>query len=343
MKTILAFLAVACQATFALAQDDKTPYMTKSLANDAINSVYVSTSAGGIKVSGTSGEAPRVEVYIRGNNNHDLSKEEIEKKLKEDYEMTIDVSNHELKAVVKTRHEFHDWNHGMSISFKIYVPQNVSTELTTSGGGIQLDHLHGKENFRTSGGGLDVADLTGEIHGTTSGGGIRVSDSGDQIDLTTSGGGIEAKECHGDIRLKTSGGGIVLRNLKGNIYAHTSGGGVDADNIEGELNTGSSGGGLRLHDMSCSLDATTSAGSVDADIKQVGKYVRLSTSAGNINLTLPAKQGLDLDLSGERVEQTEFHDFHGQFDKDHVKGSINGGGVSVDAHASSGHISVRFN
>jgi len=343
MKTILAFLAVACQATFALAQDDRTPYMTKSLANDAISSVYVSTSAGGIKVSGESGQAPRIEVYIQGNNNRDLSKAEIEKRLNEDYELNIDVKDHELRATVKTRHEFRNWNNGMSISFKIYVPSQVSTELTTSGGGIDLDHLKGKENFRTSGGGLNIASVSGEVNGTTSGGGINVSDSDDRIDLTTSGGGINAKDCHGDIRLKTSGGGIVLHNLKGTIYAHTSGGGVEAEHIEGELNTGSSGGGLRLYDMNCSLDATTSAGSVEADIRQVGKYVRLSTSAGNINLTLPAKQGLDLDLSAERVEQTEFHDFHGQFDKDRVKGSINGGGVSVDAHANSGHISVRFN
>lgn len=342
MKTFLAFLIVACQATFALAQDDKTPYMTKSLANNAINSVYVSTSAGGIKVSGGSGEAPRIEVYIRGNNNRELSKEEIERRLKEDYDMTIDVKDHELRAIVKNRHEFRNWNNNMSISFKIYVPHDVSTELSTSGGGIDLDHLKGKENFRTSGGGLNVADVSGEIHGTTSGGGINVSNSGDQIDLTTSGGGITAKECHGDIRLKTSGGGLILRNLKGTIYAHTSGGGVQADHIEGELQTGSSGGGIQLTDISASVEANTSAGSVQAEIKQVDKYLRLSTSAGNIDLRLPAKQGLDLDLKGESVQQTHFEGFHGEFDNSHVHGTINGGGATVDAHASSGHVSVQF-
>lgn len=343
MKTYLAFLIVACQATFALAQDDRAPYMTRSLANDAINSVYVSTSAGGIKVSGESGQAPRIEVYIRGNNNRELSKEEIEKRLSEDYEMTIDVKDHELKAEVKNRHEFRNWNKGMSISFKIYVPQGVSTQLTTSGGGIDLDHLKGKENFRTSGGGLNIRYVNGDIEGSTSGGGIDVDNSGDHIDLKTSGGGITAKNCNGDIRLVTSGGGLELDDLKGNIYAHTSGGGVRANHIEGELQTGSSGGGLDLMDMNCSLDASTSAGSVHAEIKQVGKYVRLNTSAGNIDLRLPAKQGLDLDLRGESVEQTRFEGFHGEFDNDHVHGTVNGGGASVDAHASSGHVSVQFN
>src|ERR1700761_8561434 len=107
MKTYLTLFIVACQSVVALAQDNenKTPYLTKSLSGDAINSVVVSTSAGGIMVSGKSGEAPRVEVYIRGNNNHELTKEEIEKRLAEDYDMDIKVSGHEVNASVRTRHQ----------------------------------------------------------------------------------------------------------------------------------------------------------------------------------------------------------------------------------------------
>jgi hypothetical protein len=343
MKTYLTLLIVACQAMFALAQDDKTPYMTKSLANDAINSVYVSTSAGGIKVSGESGQSPRIEVYIRGNNNHELSKEEIEKRLKDDYEMTIDVSNHELKAIVKNRHDFRNWNNGMSISFKVYVPHDVSTDLNTSGGGIELDHLKGKENFRTSGGGLEINTVTGNIHGNTSGGGIEVRDSGDDIDLSTSGGGITAENCNGNINLRTSGGGLVLNDLKGTIHATTSGGGIRGKNVDGELVTSTSGGGIDLRNMNCGLDAHSSAGSVNVQMKQVGKYLRLGTSAGNIELELPAKQGLDLNLNAERVDQHEFNGFKGTFDERHVHGTVNGGGASVDANANSGYIDVKFN
>ena len=85
MKRILPFLIVACQSMAVLAQDDynKTPYLSKSLAQDAINSVVVSTSAGGIDVSGKSGEAARIEVYIKGNNGKELSKEEIQKRFNE--------------------------------------------------------------------------------------------------------------------------------------------------------------------------------------------------------------------------------------------------------------------
>jgi DUF4097 and DUF4098 domain-containing protein YvlB len=343
MKTFLAFLIVAFQSAAALAQDEHTPFLTKSLANDAISNVVVSTSAGGIFVTGRSGEAPRIEVYIRGNNDKELSKEEIQKRLDEDYDMTITVNSHELSAIVKHKHEMDNWDgrHGLNISFKIFVPEAVSTDLHTSGGGIELNNLKGDEKFTTSGGGLELDHLTGTVHGKTSGGGIEVFNCGDDIDLHTSGGGIEAKNCTGTIKLNTSGGGIELDGLKGTITAHTSGGSVAGSHIEGELVTSTSGGGIDLHDMNCSLDATTSAGDLDAQMTGVGKYLKLHTSAGSIDLQLPAKQGVDLDLSAERISDNITSGFTGSWDKRKVNGSINGGGVPVEAHAN-GSIDISF-
>ena len=345
MKTYLTLFIVACQSVVALAQDNdgKAPYLTKSLANDAINSVLVSTSAGGISVSGQSGQSPRVEVYIRGNNGRELSKEEIQKRLAEDYDMNISVTGHELSAIVKNKHNFSNWRRSMSISFKIYVPQQVATDLKTSGGGIQLDNLKGNETFSTSGGGLRIDRLSGVIHGRTSGGGIDVSNSNEDIDLSTSGGGIIAKNCTGKIKLITSGGGIELANLKGNILAHTSGGGVDGNNIEGELSTVTSGGGIDLKGMSCSLEASTSAGNLVAQMNKVGKYLRLTASSGNIEIELPQKQGYDLDVRGESVNPSKISGFSGEWNKNHINGSVNGGGIPVTAHASGGDVNVRFN
>lgn len=347
MKPYFLLFVLACKAITATAQDsdNRTPYLTKSLASDAINSVVVNTSAGGISVSGRSGEAPRVEVYIRGNNNRELSKEEIKKRLDEDYDLSIDVVNHEVRANAKAKHDHTDWRQSISISFKIFVPQQTSTMLRTSGGGIRLDNLKGNQNFTTSGGGLQVDKLSGMIKGVTSGGGIQVSNSDDNINLETSGGGIIAKNCSGKIRLETSGGGLQLEGLKGNINATTSGGGVQGNNITGELITSTSGGGIDLKQMDCSLSASTSAGSLHAQMKQVGKYLKLEASSGNIDLQLPLKQGLDLDISGDRVNQhpTTISNFSGAWEKDRIKGSVNGGGIPVKADASSGNINVSFN
>ncbi|HTD98248.1 MAG TPA: DUF4097 family beta strand repeat-containing protein [Mucilaginibacter sp.] len=348
MKTYILLLFLACQTAVSLAQDgdNKTPYLTKSLASDAINSVVVNTSAGGITVSGKSGEQPRVEVYVKGNNNRQLSNEEIKKRLDEDYELSVSISGHEVRAIAKNKHDGNfDWRRGLSISFKIYVPQNVNTNLRTSGGGIRLDNLKGNEDFSTSGGGLQIDRLSGTIHGNTSGGGINVSNSSDNIDLQTSGGGITASNCTGKIKLETSGGGLRLNNLKGDIRAHTSGGGIEGSNIEGELITGTSGGGIDLRQMNCSLDANTSAGSLRVQMIKVGKYLKLDASSGNIEVELPLKQGLDLNMRADRINQhpSSISDFSGQWDKEHIHGSVNGGGIPVHADASSGNINVKFN
>ena len=97
--------------------------------------------------------------------------------------------------------------------------------------------------------------------------------------------------------------------------------------------------------LNCSLAANTSAGDLNVEMKQVGKYLKLNASSGNIRLDLPLKQGLDLDLHADNVSQhpTTVSNFTGDWDKHHVSGSVNGGGAQVSAHASSGDINVKFN
>lgn len=338
MKTYLTLFIVACQSLTALAQDGK-PYITKSLASDAIDHVTVNTSAGGIKVSGAQGESPRIEVYIKGNNGRELSKEEIEKRLNE-YDMSISVDGHELKAMVKQKHTF-NWKQSLNISFKIFVPEKVSTILHSSGGGIDLDNLSGNENFTTSGGGLTIDRLNGVVRGHTSGGGIDVSNSGNDLDLSTSGGGITAKRCNGSIKLVTSGGGLRLENLKGTIYARTSGGGIDGHGIEGELTTSTSGGGIDLKQMNCSLEAHSSGGGIDVEMLGVGKYLKLSSSAGDVDVRLPNK-GYNIDMHAQGFSQ-RLNNFSGDWSSHHVSGTVNGGGVPVQVTANSGTASLKFN
>jgi len=347
MKTYFLVLLIACQGYAALGQDwNKMPYETKSLANDAIKNVFVSTSGGSITVSGASGEAPRVEVYVHGNNNQDLTKEEIKKRLDEDYDLSVTVSDHEVHATAKRKNEggFNwGWRKQLSISFKVFVPKEVATRLSTSGGSIHLDNLSGEENFSTSGGSLHVDHLTGLIKGATSGGSIEVSNSGDNINLETSGGSIHASNCNGKIKLETSGGSLSLNDLKGSINANTSGGSIHANNIEGELITGTSGGSVNLTQLSCSLAASTSGGSMHVDMLHVGKYIKLDVSGGNVDLKLPSKQGLDLNLSANRISKPlNTEGFSGEWEKDHVKGKVNGGGIPVKVDAS-GHVDVSFN
>ncbi|HEX4852329.1 MAG TPA: hypothetical protein VFV08_16045, partial [Puia sp.] len=274
MKKFLFISMLGFASTVAFAQTSSTPYMTKSLSSDAIKEVEAKTQGGNISVSGGSGSDARIEVYVTPNGKEgSLSKDEIKKRLDEDYEMNITASGGKLKAITKAKEKSMNWKRWLNVSYKIYIPQNASTDLSTSGGNISLSNLNGTQDFRTSGGNLEVEKVTGRITGETSGGNIDVSDSKDNIDLHTSGGNVEASNCSGKIDLNTSGGSLTLRELNGTVTANTSGGSVNGKSVTGELNAHTSGGNVSLHDLSCSLDASTSGGNIHVEIKDPGQFV----------------------------------------------------------------------
>ena len=339
----LFFLILISTISFRLIAQDKIPYMTKSLSGESVKSTEVETSGGSISVTGVNSAAEtKVEVYVWSNRGRDdLSKEEIEKRLQQ-YDLSVTVNNNKLTAFAKPKHRDLDWDKGLSISFKVFVLKNVSTDLSTSGGSISLTNLTGDQKFRTSGGSLHVDNLGGKVDGRTSGGSIHVENSRDDIELETSGGSIDAHNCNGNLRLSTSGGSLKLRDLKGNINASTSGGSVNGRNISGELMTETSGGGIHLFELACSVEASNSGGSIDIEIKELGKYVKISNSGGSISLQLPKNKGVNLDLSGGKIKTGQLGNFDGKIEEDRLEGKLNGGGTPVRV-TSSGRISLEFN
>ncbi len=318
-------------------------YINKTLTADAIKQVEARTSGGGIEVTGVGASEARIEVYVKENGRHgSYTKEEIEKIISRDYDLTVTSADNKLTAIAKPKRNFNDWNSTVSISYRIYVPASCGTHLSTSGGGISISNLSGDQHFNTSGGGLELKGLSGKISGHTSGGGITVSDSKDDIDLETSGGGIDAIRCTGQIHLNTSGGSIELKDLGGNIRATTSGGNVEANKITGELITHTSGGNIDLTNMSGSLEASTSGGNIEVEMNETGKFVRLSNSGGSVHLEMPKGKGLDLDIHGDGIKTQGLSNFSGSMEKTSINGTVNGGGTPVDIRAGSGGVTIAL-
>jgi DUF4097 and DUF4098 domain-containing protein YvlB len=345
MKKLLLLFVCGLPVLVVEAQrDGQEPYLQKSFPRGAVHELQCETSGGNISVYGSPTGDARVEVYVQGDNGRwNLSREEIKSRLEEQYDLTVEMQGSKLVAVARSKRNFNNWRHGVSISFRVYTPVAVSSHVRTSGGNLVLKALSGNEDFRTSGGNIDADHLEGTIVGRTSGGNVSISDSHNDIDLSTSGGNMEATRCEGKIALETSGGNVGLRNVKGSIRASTSGGQVDGGQIGGELQAHTSGGNIDLTDMSGSLAASTSGGNIHVNFLSTGKYVDLSNSSGDITVQLPQGQGMDLRISGERVHATALANFRGDQDEHHIRGSINGGGipVKVDGNGGSVHISFR--
>jgi DUF4097 and DUF4098 domain-containing protein YvlB len=345
MKKYSLLLLIACLYQLSFAQDkNDVPFLTKSLTNELVKNIESETSGGSITVLAASPGEAKVEVFIWPANrdrNSNLSKEEIQKRLNEDYDLTVSVSNNKLSTIAKPRRRNMEWQKGLTISFRIYVPANVSTDLTTSGGSIHLTGLKGTQRFVTSGGSLHVDNVNGDIKGQTSGGSIHVNNSNQDIDLSTSGGSIEANNCTGKIRLSTSGGSVHLDNLDGTIDASTSGGSVKGQLVKGELSAHTSGGNIDLQKLSCSLETSTSGGNIDVQIIELGKFVKISNSGGSIDVELPNK-GMELKVTGSKVKTANLSNFSGSVEEDEIDGKLNGGGVPVSIRAGSGRVTLTL-
>jgi DUF4097 and DUF4098 domain-containing protein YvlB len=346
MKKLLFSLLAFTPGIMTMAQnsDNKEPYLKKSFAGQSFTQVESETSGGNIVVRGVNASEARVEVFVWPNNGNknSLSKDEIDQRIKEDYDLTVSVSNNKLTASAKPKSKNMNWKRALSISFTIYSPKNVSTDLTTSGGNIELSDLSGKQDFTTSGGNLRINNLTGQIKGRTSGGNIYLENSKDNIDVTTSGGNIEANHCTGKINMTTSGGSVKLDDLDGDIDATTSGGNVKGGNIKGDLSGHTSGGNVTFENLYCSVNASTSGGTIRVSINQLGKFVKLNNSSGNIDLEIPKNKGVDLKLSGDRIRTESLSNFDGVTKENKVEGKLNGGGIPVTVDAGSGHVSLSL-
>ena len=112
------------------------------------------------------------------------------------------------------------------------------------------------------------------------------------------------------LHVHTSGGSITLDEIEGTIQAHTSGGRIRATEIHGEILAKTSGGSITLEDIIGNVEAKTSG-------------------------------GYDLNLDGSRV-RADLSNFDGDYEKDEIEGTMNGGGTRLTAKTSGGSVTMRY-
>ena len=294
----------------------------QSFSLSAIKAVNVSTPNGSISLNGDAEDKATLEMYVRSADGERLSKEELQEILDQDYEITIEERGNVLYAQVITKNT--SKGNTLSISFYIHTATNVNSNMTTSGGNIQLANLYGKQYFKTSGGSLKIENIEGYIQGATSGGDIHVN------------------EVEGGVDLQTSGGTINLNKIDGSVLARTSGGNIKGNHLLGKVSVKTSGGNIELEELAAQLDATTSSGSISVDIATLTEDIDLVTSSGNVNLTLAQKKGANLNLRGSQVNKSNLDSFEGSDTKRVLKGIIYGGGVNINATTRGGDVNLAI-
>jgi len=86
---------------------------------------------------------------------------------------------------------------GWSVSYRLAVPTQTPLSLHSTNGGISIDNVSSRIEFRTVNGGVTLSHLSGDVEGRTSNGGINVDLDGS----TWQGGGLDVQTTNGGVRL----------------------------------------------------------------------------------------------------------------------------------------------
>lgn len=283
-------------------REDK-PYMTKEFEIDGPGSLKIFTVAGNIDVvPSSSHNKVKVELYIdRGfafwSNSNNL----------DNFRITMLKRGTEVMASVERKHrETGFFSDQISFSFRVYVPEHISTELKTLGGKVNLQHVHGKQSIKTHGGSIDVSDIRGRLEAYTLGGNIKVSNSSGTIFAQTDGGNILLDQNSGEIRLKTNGGKLIAERISGSMLGRVGG------------------------------------GDIRANFTEVKQGIDLQTSAGNIQLEVPEFEGYQLLLRGTEINFNRKNQVSGDIKTGKIEGTYKNGGPPISLTTNAGTISLKI-
>lgn len=132
--------------------------------------------------------------------------------------------------------------------------QNGDIRLSSSGGGVSLDDGKGSVYAQSSGGGVSLKNIHGNVEASSSGGSVHVSGEAASVRAKSSGGGVhvEIRNLTKELNLESSGGGVdaVIYNGKTlgldldlssehvNIDLQNFSGKSEKDRVKGSMNKG---------------------------------------------------------------------------------------------------------
>ncbi len=195
----------------------------------------------------------------------------------------------------------------VAIDYEITVPASTAVEAHTGSGNVEVTGVSSGVQAQTGSGDIRLRDLGGRQQAHTGSGNIRAENVSAPFNAETGSGDIEASLTGaGDVDVHTGSGTIRVKGVKGGVHARTGSGDIEAD--------GSVAGAWQLHSGSGNVRLAVGSNS--------GFDVDLHTSSGSIHSELPIT-------------------VQGSMGGHELKGTVRGGGPTVEVSTSSGDVEIR--
>jgi hypothetical protein len=181
--------------------------------------------------------------------------------------------------------------------------------------------------------------------------------------VVSSNGNVRLLDAEGAAKVRTSNGSVRAQNLKGALDAQTSNGTIEVLQLAGNATLRTSNGRVRAEDVRGGIEAVTSNGSINVKLEKMdaGRNIRLETSNGGVDLTLPrdlrsnvrvttsnsgitlhAPSGLNARVSARTTHGSATTDLEvkreGDSGKSRLEGTIGSGGSTIDLQTTNGSI-----
>lgn len=197
--------------------------------------------------------------------------------------------------------------------------------ISTTSGDTALDKAEGSLTHSSASGDLQVNRLNGDLESDTISGSITMGQAEGLIDLTTSSGEIRLQKGQGSLSAQTTSGDVQAESLTGTFQIHSTSGCVS-------ILSGSSHG-----------TAKTVSGDVDLCSSLLEGKLTISTTSGDVNLSLPPQASLTLDFSSTSGECSTFFDHALSYNKKctNAQGAYNGGEHAVSVSTLSGSLQIN--
>jgi len=174
-------------------------------------------------------------------------------------------------------------------------------------------------------GDLDVSNVASVLSADTGSGDIRLNNVGPTPHVVTGSGTIRANGIHGAANLETGSGDIEFHQQ-----------------VAGDVKAGTGSGSIHLFGVNGGVHVRTGSGDVEIDGNPSTDW-KLDTGSGSIRLNLPseAHYTLNADTGSGSVKVDAPITMQGTLNKQHIVGTIHGGGPTIRVSTGSGDISVH--
>ena len=230
----------------------------------------------------------------------------------------------------------------------------VELSVRTGSGDIQIRtgaadrvQIVGQISAGSSRDGLDPAERVRRVEAappiTQTGNVIRIGDTNDDPLYRNIGISYElVVPSNTRINSQTGSGNQAIGSVDGPVRAHTGSGSIRIERTGGSLHAQTGSGNIHVDSVGGEVRAQTGSGSVE--VRQVARAdVSVQTGSGSVTLNLPpdAAYTLDARTGSGSISTSQPLTVQGRVARNHLTGTVRGGGNSVQVRTGSGSIDIR--